>query len=112
MSKYHVSKGLDAQYRFVLKAGNGETILRSEGYTTKGAAFGGISSCKENAGLESQYERKNAVNGQPMFNLKAKNNQVIGTSETYSSVQARENGIAACKREGPIAGTQDDTGEK
>ena len=28
------------------------------------------------------FERKAAKNGQPMFNLKAANNEVIGTSET------------------------------
>lgn len=33
---FELSKSSDDQYRFVLKAGNGETILTSELYTTKG----------------------------------------------------------------------------
>ena len=35
---FELSKSSDDQYRFVLKAGNGEIILTSELYTTKGAA--------------------------------------------------------------------------
>ncbi|BEV53697.1 hypothetical protein BconGalA64_61970 [Burkholderia contaminans] len=42
-----------------------------------------------------------------MFNLKAANHQIIGTSETYKTVQGRENGIAAVKRDAPIAETVD-----
>lgn len=41
---FELSKSSDDQYRFVLKAGNGETILTSELYTTKGAAEKGIAS--------------------------------------------------------------------
>ncbi len=47
------------------------------------------------------FERKAAKNGQPMFNLKAANNEVIGTSETYSSEAARDNGIASVKKNAP-----------
>jgi uncharacterized protein YegP (UPF0339 family) len=41
------------------------------------------------------YELKTSTSGQPVFNLKAENNQVILTSQMYSSEQARENGIAS-----------------
>ncbi|MDN3718907.1 YegP family protein [Roseibium salinum] len=33
-----------------------------------------------------------------MFNLKASNGQVIGTSETYSSAASRDNGIESVKK--------------
>ena len=39
----------DGQFYFVLKAGNGEIIGKSEMYTTKAAMENGISSVKENA---------------------------------------------------------------
>lgn len=42
-----------------------------------------------------------------MFNLKAANHLVIGTSETYKSTQGRDNGIAAVKRDAPAAETVD-----
>lgn len=112
MGKYHVSKATNGQYFWTLRAANGERILVSETYTTKGAAFGGITSCKENSPHDDRYERLTAKNGQPFFVLRARNNQVLGTSEGYSSTQARDAGIASCKANGPTSPTQDDTGEK
>lgn len=112
MGKYHVLKAQNGQYFWNLRGDNGERILQSEMYTTKGAAIGGISTCKENSPHDERYQRLTATNGQPYFRLRARNNEVIGVSETYSSVQACEGGIAACKRQGPASGTQDDTGER
>ena len=37
------------EYRFRLKAGNGEVIATSEGYTSKSAALSGIESVRRNA---------------------------------------------------------------
>ncbi len=39
---YEVSQANDGQYRFVLKAGNGEVILTSELYKAKASAHNGI----------------------------------------------------------------------
>jgi uncharacterized protein len=39
--------------------------------------------------------------------LKAKNGEIIGTSEMYSSVGARDAGIDAVKRDAPPAPTKD-----
>jgi len=108
-AKFVLTEGASGQFRFVLKAGNGETILGSENYTTKAAAEGGIASVKTNAAIDERYERKDAKNGEPMFNLKAANGQVIGTSETYSSTTARDNGIASVKANAPTATTEDKT---
>lgn len=47
--KFELYKDRAGEYRFRLKAGNGETIAVSEGYTTKTAAQNGISSVKTNA---------------------------------------------------------------
>ncbi|GAB4337080.1 MAG: YegP family protein [Flammeovirgaceae bacterium] len=86
------------QYYFRLKAGNGQIILQSEGYTTKTAAKNGIESVKKNAGLDERYERKEAVNGKFYFVLKAANHQVIGQSQLYSSKDSMENGIESVKK--------------
>ncbi len=45
------------------------------------------------------------------FNLAAGNNQVIGTSEVYSSKAAMENGINSVKKNAPIAAVEDQTAE-
>ena len=52
---------------------------------------------------DARYERKESTNGKPMFNLKATNGQVIGTSELYESIAARENGIESVKKNAPDA---------
>ena len=67
------------------------------------ACKNGIESVKRNAPEDARYDRKEAKNGAPYFNLKATNGQVIGTSEMYSSVAARENGIESVKKNAPDA---------
>jgi len=47
--KYELYKGSSGDFRFRLKAGNGEIIATSEGYTTKAGAQNGIASVKNNA---------------------------------------------------------------
>ena len=98
---YELSRTSSGQFRFVLKAANAETILVSEQYTTVAAAKNGIVSVQTNSPLDERYDRKEAKDGKPYFNLKAANHQIIGTSEQYSSEAAREKGIASVKHNGP-----------
>lgn len=107
--KFVLKKSTSGQFHFHLQAGNGETILRSEQYAAKAGAENGIKSVKANAPLDERYERKTAKNGQPMFNLKAANHEIIGTSETYSSETARDAGIASVKTNAPGAAIDDQT---
>lgn len=104
--KFELYTDKSGEYRFRLKAGNGEVILASEGYKQKTSASNGIKSVQANAPDDARYDRKEAKSG-PMFNLKASNGQVIGSSEVYSSTSARENGIEAVKRNAPEARTED-----
>jgi uncharacterized protein YegP (UPF0339 family) len=99
------------QYHFVLKAGNNETILTSETYASKQGASSGIASCRVNSPIDARYQRLNARDGSPYFVLRANNNEPIGASETYSSTQARDQGIESCKVNGPTTQVVDETGE-
>ncbi|MEL7473634.1 MAG: YegP family protein [Planctomycetota bacterium] len=108
-AKFDLKTAKNGQFMFNLKAGNGEVILSSEMYTTKAAAENGIASVKENAPDDARYERLDAKDGSPYFNLKAGNGQVIGKSEMYSSASARDNGIESVKKNGPVAETSDNT---
>ncbi len=101
--KFVLTKGKTGKYHFVLKGGNGETILSSQHYASKDGAEKGIESVRSNAPNDARYERKTAVNGKPMFNLKAANGEIIGASETYSSEAARDKGIASVKANAPDA---------
>ena len=96
----------NSQYYYRLKAKNGETILSSEGYTTKQNCIGAIASVKLNAPLDGRYERKESQSGYS-FNLKAANGETIGRSEVYTTSASRENGISAVKRDAPNAPTED-----
>lgn len=111
MGKFVIKLRKNGEYQFDLKATNGQVILSSEGYTTKTACLNGIASVKKNAPEDGRYERKEAKNGAPYFNLKAGNGQVIGTSEMYSSEAARDNGIESVKKNAPEAEIVDETVE-
>jgi uncharacterized protein YegP (UPF0339 family) len=98
-------QGEKAEWRFRFRV-DGDIKLKSEGYTEKASALGGIASVKENAPNEAQYDRKLTESGKPMFNLKARNGEVIGTSEiyTFEGEGKREADIAAIKEHAANAG--------
>ncbi|MEQ6278419.1 YegP family protein [Kluyvera cryocrescens] len=106
---FELSKSSNDQFRFVLKAGNGEIILTSELYTTKAAAENGIASVRTNSPLDERYEKKTATNGKFHFNLKAGNHQVIGSSQLYASEASRDKGIASVKTNGASETVKDNT---
>jgi len=109
MGKYLVTKRINGEFQFNLKAGNGQTILASEGYSTKAGCENGIESVRKNAQDDGRFERKESSNGKHYFNLKAGNNQIIGNSEMYESVAARENGIESVKKNAPDSIIDDQT---
>lgn len=108
MGKFVITKRTNGEFQFNLKAGNGQVILTSEGYTTLAACKNGIESVKKNAVEDARFERKEAKNGAPFFNLKAGNGQIIGKSEMYSSQTACENGIASVMKNAPEAEVVED----
>jgi len=96
--KYELYKDKAGEYRFRLKAGNGEPILASEGYKGKDGCENGIASVQKNGPLDERYERKESSNGKHFFMLKAGNHEVIGKSEMYESASSMENGIESVKK--------------
>ena len=102
MGKF-VTRQTNSGYRFNLKADNGQTILTSETYTSKSACLNGVESVKTNAGQDNNYDRKTSANNKHYFNLKARNGQIIGTSEMYETSQGRDNGIESVKSNAPAA---------
>ena len=103
MGKFEIFCDKAGEHRFRLKAGNGQIILASEGYSSKDGCENGIASVKENSQNEEMFEVKDTANGGCMFNLKAENGQVIGTSEVYNSPSACENGIESVMKNAPEA---------
>ena len=105
--KFEIYEDKGGEFRFRLKASNGQNILASEGYKAKSGCENGIESVMKNAPDDAKYERKETKSGKFMFNLKAGNNQVIGTSESYESESARDNGIESVKKNALDAKVED-----
>lgn len=108
--KFEIYKDKAGEFRFRLKAANGENILASEGYKAKAGCENGIASVRNNAPDDSRYEKKETEAGKYMFNLRASNNQVIGTSQSYASAASRDKGIESVKNNAPDAKVVDLTG--
>jgi len=107
--KFECYKDKAGEYRFRLKAGNGETILSSEGYSSKAACTNGIASVQKNCSNPDRFEKKTTASGKFRFNLKASNGQVIATSQNYSSESGCSNGMKSVANSAPGATIDDQT---
>ncbi|MDV6168165.1 YegP family protein [Flavobacterium sp. DG1-102-2] len=107
MGKFTIKKRSDGEFQFDLKAGNGQGILTSEGYTTKASCMGGIDSVRKNSQIDSRFEKKTASNGKYYFTLKAMNGLIIGQSEMYEGKTSRDNGIESVKFNAATADVED-----
>jgi hypothetical protein len=107
--QFELFKDKKGEFRFRLKAGNGEIILASEGYKDRAGAMNGVQSVKKNSDLLARFEKKASPAGKLYFVLKAANHQVIGTSEQYPTEDARDNGIKAVIATAKLAGVEDKT---
>lgn len=94
---FETFQGLDGHYYFNLIAGNGQNVLRSQGYTRLSSAQNGVASVLENGNDKRQFDVKQAKNGDWYFNLRAGNSEIIGTSELYASKSNAERGAVAVR---------------
>ena len=117
MGKFLVQK-VPSGIKFVLKAGNGETIAVSEIYSTPAGCQSGIESVRANAvvarledqtvtGCETFRNPKFEVYvdkaGEYRFRLTAKNGQIIAASQGYRSKASCLNGIESVRKNAPEA---------
>jgi uncharacterized protein YegP (UPF0339 family) len=107
MGKFVITKRTNGEFQFNLKASNGQVILSSQGYAAKASCENGIESVRNNSADDARFDRKTSTNGKDYFNLTATNGQIIGSSELYESLAARENGIESVKKNAPDAGVED-----
>ncbi|MEZ5938474.1 MAG: YegP family protein [Hyphomonadaceae bacterium] len=106
---FEIFKDKKGEFRFRLKASNGEIILASEGYKAKTGVKNGVASVMKNGGLEERFEKKPGAGGKFRFLLKAGNRQIIGTSEAYETERACQNGINSVMKNAPNAKIVDTT---
>lgn len=84
MGKFVISNRKNGEYQFNLKAGNGQVILVSEGYSTKAACENGIDSVKRNAPDDDRYDRKE--------------HQMVKNSSTSKQVMVKLSVAAKCTK--------------
>lgn len=106
MAKFEIKRDKAGEYRFNLKARNGQVILSSEGYKAKASCLNGIESVRTNSQLDKRFEKKQTSTGYK-FNLESGNGQIIGTSEIYTTSGAMEKGISSVKKNAPAASVDD-----
>lgn len=104
--KFELYKDKAGEFRFRLKASNGEIILVGEGYKSKASAKNGISSVQKNSQQPARFLKKDSK-GKFVFNLTATNGQVVGTSERYDTERARDAGMDSVTRHAADAGIVD-----
>ena len=117
MSKF-VIREVPSGIKFDLRAANGQVIATSEVYAARHVCLKGINSVRKNAPiarLEDQTEEGFRTVTNPKFELyrdkagffrfrlKARNGEIIATSEDYTSKAACENGIESVRKNAPEA---------
>ena len=107
--KFEIKKAKNGKFFFNLLATNGNVIITSQMYASKPGAKKGIASVQNNAENPDRFEKLKSKAGKPYFVLKARNAQVIGTSERYNSSQAMNNGIRSVAKNAPGAKMDDQT---
>lgn len=107
--KFEVYKDKKGEFRFRLKAGNGQNILGSEGYSKKASCMNGIESVKKNSQNPDRFEKKKTASGKFTFRLCASNGQCVGTSQTYASESGCDNGMKSVAASSQGAATDDQT---
>ena len=116
MGKF-VIKQTNTGVKFDLKATNGEVIATSEVYSTEVACLNGVESVRANCvgeiedqtteGFETvkhpKFEMYLDKAGEFRFRLKARNGEIIATSEGYKAKASCLNGIESVKKNAPDA---------
>jgi uncharacterized protein YegP (UPF0339 family) len=117
MGKFVIKKTASG-FVFHLQASNGETIGTSEVYTTESACRAGAASVQNNAAAaaledqtaENPVQQKNPKfevypdkAGEFRFRLKARNGEIILSSEGYRSKASCLNGVESVRKNAPGA---------
>ena len=94
-------------FRFRLKARNGQIILTSQGYKSKKSCLNGIESVRKNSLIDRYFDEKQAKNGKYHFNVVARNGEIVGSSQMYKTKRTRQIGIDSVKKKAPEGGVRD-----
>lgn len=91
-ARFEIFQGKDGRYYFRLFGKNGAQVLHSQGYSSKASALNGAFGVADYGLDAAAYDVKETASGY-YFNVRAPNNQIIATSEVYST---KSNATRAC----------------
>jgi len=83
--RFETFTGEDGDVYFHLRAGNGEIVLSSEGYTRKANALNGISAVEENGVDPGMFVTFETASGEYAIALQAANGKTIARGESYAT---------------------------
>ena len=119
MGKF-VIRQTNTGFKFDLKAGNGEVIATPEVYSSIAACRKGVDSVSriaadanfadltlEQTALHPKFEMYEDKSGQFRFRLKARNGEIVATSEAYTTKAACENGVESVRKNAPEAAVEE-----
>tara|TARA_B100001559_G_scaffold2340_1_gene1957 strand:+ start:1074 stop:1388 length:315 start_codon:yes stop_codon:yes gene_type:complete len=95
---FEIYKDKSGKFRFRLKAKNGEIICASQPYTTKSACTKGAKSLILNSKNKKSFKILKNKAGNFFFNVIAKNNKVIATSQGYKSERSLNKGVESVQK--------------
>lgn len=122
MAKFVVKK-TSTGFKFDLKAGNGQVIASSQVYAEKKACLNGVDSVKKNAPVANHEDLsvepvQSATNpkfelykdnaGEYRFRLKARNGEIIASSEGYTAKSNCLNGIESVRKNAAEASIEEE----
>ena len=113
-ASFELWQGGNGDWYFDLNAGNYESLLYSEGYSSRTSALNGMLSVLKNGNIESRFKITEGRDGQFYLALKAGNGRTIATSEGYVSASNAKRAIGACGRavDGYLAYWNEHTGAR
>jgi uncharacterized protein YegP (UPF0339 family)/Flp pilus assembly protein TadD len=109
--KFEIYEDKQGEFRFRLKAVNGETLATGEGYPSTGACKKVIAAIKKNAPTAEFGIYKNKK-GEFRFRLKAVHGETLATGESYPDKEVCRKVIAAIKKNAPTVEIEDTTMKK
>lgn len=102
-SKFQIIRAENKKYYFRLRTGDGDILLRSEGYNIRAGAEKGIDIVRTSVYHDDRFKRRMSLEGKYYFEIVTIDGDILGTGKLYESLQGCDNGIFAVKDLAPKA---------
>lgn len=105
-AKFYITR-TDQKHHFVLKAGNGQSILLSPLFEQVNECKQAIEAIRASPSLPERFQLSSVANGKCLFHVLDEHGRVVGTSQLYASETTRAAGMTSVKLSAAVATTVD-----